>query len=257
MPDNELDYLYIKGLSGDQAYQFSFDMIGSTWGDKYPEVYFKINDGSWIRYWFGTQLSFGGSHTIYFKGVSNYLSVNDRSQIRAHIHTNNFKYEIGGNLMSLIDETCQSVVIPNDYCFANLFYELSNCEFKISLPATTLKPYCYFQLFYKCSSLIEPPELPALRIESHAYDKMFYNCSNMEVAPELPATFIDTAGCYGMFENCTSLTYPPELPLVNVTSLGAPIQVMLIKDVCWLYFFSGFTYFKFNCNFSWYVQKYV
>lgn len=127
--------------------------------------------------------------------------------------TNNYYYfwvtgkgKFTGNIMSLIDGSCQSLVIPNDYCFCKLFDE--HCyyvEFNIELPATTLKKYCYARMFHNCKSLIYPPELPATTLQNYCYTDMFYGCSELIDLPKLPSNYLST-GCYmGMFKNCTKI----------------------------------------------------
>lgn len=54
-----------------------------------------------------------------------------------------------GNVMSLIDGTCESVKIPNDYCFASLFCDNEDIRevAYLRLPATTLTKACYKNMF--------------------------------------------------------------------------------------------------------------
>ena len=117
-----------------------------------------------------------------------------------------------GSVMSLIDGTGESTVIPNDYCFYGLFYGCSGLTQAPELPATELKSACYKKMFYGCSSLTQAPELPAEKLATECYNSMFSSCGNLTCAPKLPA-FLLASYCYGsMFEECTSLTQAPELP---------------------------------------------
>ena len=124
--------------------------------------------------------------------------------------------EASGNVMSLLDKTCKSVTIPNEYCF---FYLLSwNEALKTApeLPATKLANYCYSRMFMGCSSLTTAPELPATNLANYCYSEMFYSCTSLTTAPELPATNLANY-CYNrMFNGCTSLTKAPELPATTM-----------------------------------------
>ena len=93
-----------------------------------------------------------------------------------------------GNVMSLIDKSCQATAISTDGCFRRLFY---NCEALTSapeLPAKTLFSSCYTQMFYNCSNLTTAPELPATTLEYSCYNQMFWGCSSLnDIKIALPA----------------------------------------------------------------------
>jgi hypothetical protein len=119
--------------------------------------------------------------------------------------------------MSLVDKTCESVTIPSDFCFINLFMGCTALTTAPELPATTLADDCYAGMFSGCSSLTTAPELPATNLAFGCYCKMFEECTNLTVAPELPAMTL-AVYCYSaMFENCTSLTVAPELPATTLS----------------------------------------
>lgn len=63
------------------------------------------------------------------------------------------RVKAGGNVMSLIDSTMQTKMIPSTYCFYKMF---NNCTTLMSLPkfpATTLKDNCYQDMFNGCSGI--------------------------------------------------------------------------------------------------------
>ena len=121
-----------------------------------------------------------------------------------------------GNVMSLLDKTCKSVKIPNNYCFGLLFYECTVLTAAPELPATTLAEGCYSEMFDECTSLTSAPELPATTLKNYCYSGMFAKCTNLTAAPELPATTL-TESCYmGMFYECENLTTAPELPATTL-----------------------------------------
>jgi len=121
-----------------------------------------------------------------------------------------------GSVMSLIDGTAETSVIPSNRCFHMLF---ANCEALTQapeLPATTLTESCYNNMFYGCTNLTEAPALPATKLESDCYSSMFSRCTSLTKAPELPAMDLAYACYQRMFSECTSLTTPPKLPATNL-----------------------------------------
>ena len=126
-------------------------------------------------------------------------------------------FNIGGNVMSLLDQSCQLKTLETRWVFAYLF---KNNILSVSanlLPATTLSPACYASMFEGCSKLANAPELPATELADSCYFKMFYNCSALTTAPELPAMEL-AESCYQyMFYNCTTLVNVPEkLPAMTL-----------------------------------------
>lgn len=92
---------------------------------------------------------------------------------------------VKGNIMTLIDKVGETLVIPSNYCFRNLFRQCTSLvEANISLPATTLTNGCYDNIFRDCSNLeIGPTELPAVNIPDAAYRSFFGSCSKLANAP--------------------------------------------------------------------------
>ncbi len=128
------------------------------------------------------------------------------------------KVAASGNVMSLIDPTCQTDEIPNDYCFYKLFAGSGNTlSAAPELPATTLTANCYYQMFNGCTNLTKAPELPATTVKDYCYYQMFNGCKNLTKAPDLPATTVSKFCYNGMFTNCTSLaTAPKVLPATTL-----------------------------------------
>ena len=125
-----------------------------------------------------------------------------------------------GNIMSLIDPTCQTTEIPNNYCFYGLFSS-PYCQKCLTtapeLPATTLKDYCYQNMFNGCTNLSTAPAiLPATTLANYCYDTMFNGCTKLTAAPELPATTLANYCYQKMFYGCTNLTAAPELPATTL-----------------------------------------
>ncbi len=165
------------------------------------------------------------------------------------------KVKASGNIMSLLDKSCASTTIPNEYCFICLF---SDCEQLISapeLPATTLTVGCYEQMFHGCTNLATAPALPAESLFAHCYDGMFMHCTALTIAPELPATTL-AESCYEqMFYYCTNLITAPGLPATtlsdycycfmfqNCTSLAAApeLPATTLADYCYCSMFENCT----------------
>ena len=121
-----------------------------------------------------------------------------------------------GNVMSLVDSDVETTTIPNEYCFADLFYECSALTSAPELPATTLKNYCYYEMFYRCTSLAKAPELPAMNLAEGCYYELFSCCKNLTIAPALPANELKEYCYFRTFEDCISLTEGPELNAMNL-----------------------------------------
>ena len=128
------------------------------------------------------------------------------------------KIAASGNVMSLIDPTCKSKVIPSEYCFAWLFYACAALTTPPTLPATTLTEGCYDEMFGQCTSLTKAPALPAMTLTDYCYSFMFYGCNSLKAAPALPATTLAKECYYEMFCCCSSLTTAPAvLPAMTLT----------------------------------------
>lgn len=143
----------------------------------------------------GKKLIFRGDNDTFSIGANNYYQFQCQSDIL-----------VGGNIMTLIDKTGQSLVIPNTYCFYNLFKGMSALENSgLSLPATTLKDYCYAHIFDGCSLMTTPPELPAVELTVGCYQYAFNACSLLEYSPELPAKDIANYAYLNMFNGARAL----------------------------------------------------
>ena len=151
--------------------------------------------------------------------------------------------KISGNIMSLIDPSCESVTIPNEYCFDSLFdggvstygleEPLQDGINKIisapELPAINLKSSCYANMF-SSSNIEEAPDLPAIVLVDDCYSYMFYNCAKLWKIPNLPGTTLAN-GCYSyMFYDCSlvklSETITEECGTIfKIPSSGAIVSV--------------------------------
>ena len=170
---------------------------------------YRVNDGGWNDFIVGTTAAIHvvAGDVVQWKGNNpNGVSTSYNDYLNFVVSGN--PVHLSGNIMSLIDGVGETLVIPNKFCFKNLFY---NSEIKTVssdfLPATTLQDECYRSLFAYCRNLTQAPELPATTLAPYCYNEMFSGCSALTTAPELPATTL-VNDCYNyIFQYCSSLNY--------------------------------------------------
>ncbi len=238
---------------------FTAEEDGSTFGivnqRNNPDVQYSLDGGeTW------TALAAGDTITLAHKGDKALLRGDNPEGFSKEYNGNSFftmtgKIAVSGSVMSLIDGTGETLVVPADYCFIGLFWSCTSMTQAPELPATTLAYSCYYGMFSGCTSLTQAPELPATTLAESCYDGMFSGCTSLTQAPELPATTL-AESCYdGMFEGCTSLTQAPELPATTLadgcygrmfegcTSLTqAPeLPATTLADGCYFFMFEGCT----------------
>ena len=152
---------------------------------------------------------------VYFRGDN--TTVSESSSIYYKFVMSG-KIVARGNIMSLLDKTCKSTTILNNYCYYRMFYHCASLTTAPALPATTLANYCYHGMFDHCGSLTTAPALPATTLANYCYYSMFGGCTSLTTAPALPATTLANY-CYRyMFYNCTSLTTAPALPATTLAN---------------------------------------
>ena len=147
-------------------------------------------DGTtWSDYTIGTDITLANAgDKVYFRNASEDVTgiITDSRNYYNFVMSGSIT--ASGNVMSLIDKSCQATAITTDGCFRRLFY---NCEALTSapeLPAKTLFSSCYTQMFYNCSNLTTAPELPATTLEYSCYNQMFWKCSSLnDIKIALPA----------------------------------------------------------------------
>ena len=213
MPD--LNYLCIENIfDGDNEIKF----ITNKAINPAPNIEYSTDDGvTWDAYLFADTnsvitLALGGK--CYFRGDNNYIS-NDLSG--NYYLSSSQSINISGNIMSLLDKTCESTTISSGYCFCGLFKLLNVVDAShLILPATILSEYCYCWLFESCASLENAPELPATTLAPYCYYGMFENCTSLKLPPELPATTLADSCYNNMFNGCASLIFPPKLPATTL-----------------------------------------
>ena len=189
---------------------FAAEEDGSTFGilnkNNNPDVQYSLDGGeTW------TALVEGDAITLVHKDDKALLRGNnpegfskDWNQYSCFRMTG--KVAASGSVMSLIDGTGETLVVPADYCFYSLFEGCTNLTQTPELPATTLADGCYNGMFSGCTILMQAPELPATTLADYCYSFMFKGCTRLTQAPELPATTLANC-CYNfMFSGCTNLS---------------------------------------------------
>ena len=177
-------------------------------------LYYSYDKKEWNALTSSATLDFEEGQTIWFYaecnstyhygwGNSNYYKNNGR------FLTQSGKFEIGGNILTLLNKEGNSTTLPTE-SFFGLFYDCKHIvdASKLILPDFT-SHNCYGEMFHGNTELLNAPVLPALFVDQAAYDNMFYGCSKLRQCPELPATV--SYGYRGMFTNCISLTETPEI----------------------------------------------
>ena len=212
-PEPEENYMYFKLADG-----YTIGNVSYKFEEYYNlhNKYLKYSkDGRHWKDW-NKAISMLPNFKYYIKGDDDYVRNSDISSgfFTSDLSKNKFNIECGGNIMSLCN---MNENITTNYCFYNLFYNMTNLLTPPELPATTLTNYCYYKMFNGCRSLNNAPELPATTLESGCYSGMFMGCSSLTQAPELPATTLAASCYYGMFSSCRSLNNAPELPAITLT----------------------------------------
>ena len=201
---------------------FTAEEDGSTFGivnngGNNPDIQYSLDGGeTW------TALAAGDTIMLAHKGDKALLRGDNpegfsKVDIKYSSFTMTGKIAVSGSVMSLIDGTGETLVVPAGYCFYSLFKGCTSLTQAPELPATRLADGCYYGMFQGCTSLTQAPELPATTLAYSCYRNMFLGCTSLTQAPELSATTLDDH-CYEcMFRGCTSLTQAPKLP---ATTLG-------------------------------------
>ena len=222
-PADVIPYLFIKAV--EDGATVSLDTFGNF--EVLPSIEYSTDGQNWTAFDFGNPqtvtLAKAGDKVFWRNtGKSSYFS-STKDHIKIDLVSfviGDKKVAVGGNIMSLIDKSCQSLTIPCDYCFPDLFHDCTSLvsASELKLPATELTSGCYCRMFSGCTSLESVPELPAKELARFCYGGMFSGCTSLESAPELPATEI-ARSCYSiMFDGCTSLKTAPALPATELAT---------------------------------------
>ena len=218
-----------------------------------PLLYYSYDAENWTQ-WDYSNLTFTSESPLYMCGDNPDGFSSSRLSSSMFFDSGDL-YGISGDIMSLLDKENDMSVIPQQYCFYQLFNNCWMMKSAPDLPATTLTDFCYQEMFSKCLNLISAPALPATELEPYCYQDMFRECESLVSASDLPATALAEFCCIDMFYGCTSLATAPALPATTLarscyydmfkgcTSLTAApdLPATAIEDFCYYGMFSGCT----------------
>ena len=199
-------------------------------------VEYSINDGAWTSGTFadstGTSISVQSGDIVKFRGDNANYATGSSANCCFSGNTTSLKFNVYGNIMSLIDSTGYTTAsaFTSDNAVRAMF---DGCKAVVSaehliLPATTLTDSCYVNFFKGCSSLTTAPELPATTLANNCYSSMFQDCTSLTTAPELPATTLAFCCYYYMFRGCRGLTTAPSV--LPATTLAEECYERMFQD---------------------------
>lgn len=160
-----LDYLAFKALEGDvimakpEAVSLQYSADRMNWNDMESDVTIPVGS------------------TYFFRNASDEVAT-DMANTTLSLTSKKGKVAASGNIMSLLDKTCESVTV-GDNGFKNLFKDCTILTTAPELPAMTLGQSAYESMFSGCTSLNSDFELPAETASQDCYKNMFYGCSSM------------------------------------------------------------------------------
>ncbi|MBQ0021045.1 MAG: hypothetical protein KBT39_11070 [Bacteroidales bacterium] len=126
--------------------------------------------------------------------------------------------EANGNIMSLIDASCQQTELPiqPQHVFTKLFYNCEKLTVAPRMDAITAVPQWGFVSMFAGSGIKAAPALSATYIRDGAYSSMFENCKELVSVPALPATNLNRCAYWNMFKGCDKLT---SIEIANIESM--------------------------------------
>lgn len=198
-------------FSAPTSHSISFNFTTPAAGQSF-NLQYSTDAATWTDYTAGTDIPFGPSNNVYFRGknpagLGNSPSSNVYQGCTFQITDGSAAdVTVSGDIMSLIDYEYISVDIPA-YAFVNLFKGCTALKTAVNLQlyAGTLSNYCFYQMFYGCTGLKNAPELFSETMANYCYSNMFNGCTSLEKAPMIHAITVRNYCFAGMFSGCTSL----------------------------------------------------
>lgn len=164
---------------------------------------------NWVE-WDFSAITIDSGDTVYFRG-NNPDGFNDKPAqgARWYFETPSGRFNIGGDIRSLIDKTI-NVTTPPTWGFGYLFRNTNIVEAdkKLLSGFSLLNGGCFFHLFEKCKYITQAPDLPWLILEGECFNRMFSECTSLTIAPEISATNLSGYKPFWyMFQGCSNLNY--------------------------------------------------
>lgn len=142
-----------------------------------PDINYSIDDGEWhhispdmpVFLEKDSRMCFRGMNPAGFsRSVNNYTSIVISGNVLG-----------SGSVMSLVDNTGTSVVVPAGYCFAHLFENSTGLLTPPNLPAVVLMRGCYSLMFAGCTRMTRAPRLLVGNLAPECYESMFMGCESI------------------------------------------------------------------------------
>lgn len=142
---------------------FTLKNVGSSSGSAAANLtsfsleYSTDGGDSWSAYSSGTSLTLDSDDEVKFRHTGT-------DSTGKHItFSTTGDLAVSGNIMTLLDETGESIALTDESIFESMFQDESIVDASgLELPATTLTNYCYKNMFSNCDSLTASPlVLPA------------------------------------------------------------------------------------------------
>lgn len=187
--DTPITPFYIKILNNPNSYNITLKINTTSINNGVFEC--KIDNNKIFFPTEYTVISF--NDVCYIKNLYfDYAAHNHDGQLFTIQNDKNLKYEIGGNILSLLNENKLGITSYN---------EIGNSD-KIILTN-------FRNMFLNDSYLHSADKLyiPLIEVNSHMYDGMFSGCANLIYGPTLLFQNINSYACTKMFSGCTNLSY--------------------------------------------------
>ena len=144
--------------------------------------------------------------------VNTAMNTGEGNFLRFASDSSNDRFNIGGDIMTLVDGTGKTTEIPTNNYFNHFFYQFNvvdASEFKFT-SAKKLKYRCFGNMFRDCIYLTAAPKVIGRNVVEYAeqcYQAVFNGCTGLTKAPVIETLSIGAAvrPFQGLFINCTNL----------------------------------------------------
>lgn len=160
---------------------------------------------------------------VYFRNSSDtptWFSVSSSHKYNCYLTG---KVAASGDITSLLCKNL-TTTLTADYCFVELFADVTALTSAPSLPATTITTGCYMDMFIRCTNLTTLPALPATTLKNYCYYEMFYWCSKIYLSTgtysnqyRIPTTWTWTDTNNTMTDMFRNTWWTVRTPSINTT----------------------------------------
>lgn len=220
------DYLYFECVELTDGYSYSsFQTIFNSFDNnniEKPRVQYSTDKINWIDTENYKTFELNLNQRLYFRNLSNYLSVSSSIYFQFSASSIRGKLKVGGRLGSMLNDVNTNTKSAS-YAYSRLFSGNINLVYSDELIlVTTINNGSFFRMFDSCSNLLTTPTLPYYEIiPSGAYEAMFYGCKKIVTAPNISCKFLGPTALGNMFCDCTSLINAPTIEVECITDSTA------------------------------------